>query len=275
MIDGLYETILSKFNHVYFREQDHSYFINDKEALYSATRLIKKWTPEFDSNKLAKLVAQKQGFLPEDILAKWDFDKNYSCFKGTIIHFYIENFLERKIVEPNNYEIKSFLEKYHKNNASDLFSTIDDIKEHLKAFKKFYDWWKEEHILIKSELVIGDKRLGGIGGMIDNLSYNTKTKKICFFDYKSNKEIHIKNKYKEKLLFPFNHLDNCELVKYSLQLLIYKKIFQETTNIQINSEDCKIIWLSKDGIYKLYDILPLEKEVETIFEFIEKEDNFL
>ena len=42
------------------------------------------------------------------------------------------------------------------------------------AFKEFYEWWKIDHILIKSEFVIGNSICGGIGGTIDNLSYNTK-----------------------------------------------------------------------------------------------------
>ena len=263
MTKDIFDSLLNKFDQVYFKEKEHSYFINGKTAQYSATKLLKNWTPEFQAEKMANIVAKKQGFLPEDLLEKWNFEREYSCYKGTILHLYIENFLERKITTPDCNQIKEFLKKYNKEDI--LLEALEDISRHIKAFKEFYEWWKIDHVLIKSEFVIGDSACGGIGGTIDNLSYNTKTQKFCIFDYKTNKEVNIKNKYKEKLLPPFDHLDNCELVKYSLQLLIYRKIMQDVANIDIDIENCNIIWLSKNAEYKMYKILPLIKETNTIF----------
>ena len=264
----MYQNLMKSFNNVVFKPANHSYFIDGKESKYSSTRLLKKWTPTFDSEKVAKIIAAKQGFLVQDVLEKWDFERDFSCFKGTLLHEYIENFLERKLEEIDIEKLKTFLIQNNRNISEDLKRGILELNCHLQAFDEFYNWWKIEHFLIKSELVIGDCRGGGIGGTIDNLSYNFKTGKYVLFDYKSNKEVNTKNKYKEKLLTPFQHLDNCELVKYSLQLLIYRKILKDNADIDIDVEDCNIIWLSREGEYKLYKILPLENEVETIFNLI-------
>ena len=84
------------FKNVRFIEKDHKYKINGNISKYSVTSLLKKYTPEFESEKIAKNVALKQNKKVEDILKEWDYKKNYSCFKGTEFHKYVENFLNRK-----------------------------------------------------------------------------------------------------------------------------------------------------------------------------------
>jgi ATP-dependent exoDNAse (exonuclease V) beta subunit len=261
-----YHAILKAFENVFFEQEKHAYFIEGKETKYSSTKLLKNWTPVFDSVKMANIVAQKQGFLPEDILDKWDFEREFSCFKGTMLHEYIEKFLDRKPTPTDQDKIKTFLIKNNRKN--ELSRGLEEFSNHVEAFKQFYNWWKNDHFLVKTELVIGDSRGGGIGGTIDNLSYNHKEDKYVLFDYKSNKEVGTKNKYKEKLLKPFQHLDNCELVKYSLQLLIYRKILKDNSGVDVDVKNCNIVWLSREGEFKMYSVLPLENEVETIFNLI-------
>jgi hypothetical protein len=51
-------------------------------------------------------------------------------------------------------------------------------------------------------------------------------KKIIIRDWKTNKEIKTSNKY-DKLFYPVAHLDNCEYVKYSLQLSLYGYMLEQ------------------------------------------------
>jgi ATP-dependent exoDNAse (exonuclease V) beta subunit len=133
------------------------------------------------------------------------------------------------------------------------------MARYISNFQKFYDWWKESHVLIKSELVVGDVETG-ICGCIDNLSYDFKNQQIVLFDYKSNKEI--KTKGRNKMLGKLSHLDDCELVIYSLQLWIYSLILKRNSPFEIQQTP-QILWLSGDK-YELYPILPLEKEANLI-----------
>ena len=107
--------------------------------------------------------------------------------------------------------------------------------------------------------MIGDTETG-VCGCIDNLSLNLKTEQIVLFDYKSNKEI--KTKGRDKLIGNLNHLENCELVIYSLQVWIYALILRRNSPFQVK-ETPQILWLSGDQ-YRLYPALPLEKEAEYI-----------
>ena len=135
MTRDIFDSLLNKFDQVYFKEKEHSYLIKGKIAQYSATKLLKKWTPEFQAEKIANIVAKKQGFLPEDLLEKWDFEREYSCYKGTILHLYIENFLERKIITPDCNQIKEFLKKYNKEDILlKYWKIFPGTLKHLKNF---------------------------------------------------------------------------------------------------------------------------------------------
>ena len=99
-------------------------------------------------------------------------------------------------------------------------------------------------------------------GSLDNLSYNKKTKKLSIFDYKTNKEIKIDNPRGDTLLAPFTHLQDCELVKYSLQIWLYKLIIERNTPFEVG--DGNIVWVSGKDNYILYPTLNLKDEAETI-----------
>jgi hypothetical protein len=128
-------------------------------------------------------------------------------------------------------------------------------------FMNFYDWWKQDHILLKSEFVIGDNA-SKLCGTLDNLSYNKKTKKLVIFDYKTNREIKTSNPRGERLLKPFTHLHNCELVKYSLQIWLYRLIIEQNSPFRV--DDGYIVWVSGKENYELHQVLDLKKEAELI-----------
>lgn len=245
------------FEHVVFSEKDHSYVINGNKSKSSVTQTIKKYVQPFEKEKLAKITASKQGVTVLDVLELWDFKREYACHKGTMLHSYIETFLQRKKSPLNKDSIENFVTKYADYTTSDAY--YKDMARYISNFQNFYDWWKESHILIKSELVVGDAETG-ICGCMDNLSYDFKNQQIVLFDYKSNKEI--KTKGRNKLLGKLNHLEDCELVIYSLQLWIYSLILERNSPFKIQQTP-QILWLSGEE-YKLYSVLPLEEEAKLI-----------
>jgi ATP-dependent exoDNAse (exonuclease V) beta subunit len=177
----------------------------------------------------------------------------------------VENYFNRKKTSLDSDSIDSFFKKrknFKMENSISLY--YKEMALLIVNFLNFYNWWKQDHILIKSEFVIGDKN-SKICGTIDNLSFNFKTKELVIFDYKTNKEIRRKNQYKEKLLNTLKHLDNCEYTKYSLQLSLYSTIIENTTPFKVPKT--YIVWMNGKDNYELIECLNLKNESNFLLNF--------
>lgn len=248
----------NSFSNILFFEKDHKYTINGNPAKMSVSQLIKKFEKPFEANVIAEMVAKRDGFSVEEVLSQWDFARDYSCHKGSEFHKFVENFFNRKQTTIDKAGINLFFENkksFKSDNSIKMY--YQDIALLIRNFKNFYEWWKKEHILIKSEFVVGDEETG-ICGSIDNLSYNFVKKEFVMFDYKTNKEIKMKNPRKEKLLYSLSHLDNCEFTKYSLQLSLYSTIIEKITNFKVPK--AFIVWVNGKENYDLIECLDLKKE---------------
>ena len=252
------------FENVIFIDKNHSYRINGNNARCSVTTLLKKYTPEFKGEGPAKFIAAKRGVSVEDVLAEWDYKKEYSCHKGTEFHKFAENYLARKQTSLDEAGAKQFFtSKNTMNVLTDFKNYKNEMLSMISNFLKFYNWYKETYTIVKSELVIGDTDTK-ICGTIDNLSLNEKTGELAIFDYKTNQNIKTEGYKKETLLEPFKHLQNCEMVKYSLQLWIYKLILEKNTPYKVG--DLFIVWVAKEGNYELIPTLDLSIEANKILE---------
>jgi ATP-dependent exoDNAse (exonuclease V) beta subunit len=252
------------FKHIRFFEKNHSYIINGEVAPYSVTKLLKKYEVPFDEKTHATRVANKEGFDVQDILDRWAYYCDYANHKGTEFHNFAENFLQKKQLTIDLNSLEMFLQKnLGQITQNDITKYYNEFALIYKNFLNFYKWWNENYILIRSEFVIGDN-LKKVCGTIDNLSLNKKTKELAIFDYKTNKEIKRKSKYKEKLLPPYDYLDNCELVKYSLQLWLYKLILERNSPFDVS--EMKILWVSGTNGYELIEPINLKKEAANILE---------
>jgi ATP-dependent exoDNAse (exonuclease V) beta subunit len=253
------------FSSIKFYEKDHHYKIDGEKAAMSVSQLISKYEKPFDNNGIASRVAKRDGRLVEDVLWDWNFNKDYSCHKGSEFHLIVEQFFQRRIVPIDRDSIQSFLERRSKNYWTDDKCHIEQYYSEMALlvnnFRKFYEWWKEDHILLKSEFVVGDKKTR-ICGTIDNLSLNKKTGKLALFDYKTNKEIKRQGYNNETLLSPIDTIPKCELGKYSLQLSLYKLILERNTKFEVG--DCKVVWVAGKEDYELINILDVEKEAKLI-----------
>jgi hypothetical protein len=252
------------FSHIKFFSKNHTYTINDVPAKTSVSGLLKKYEKPFERDKIATYVAERDQKKVEDVLAEWDFAKNYSCHKGSEFHLYVENFLNRK---QTTIDVKA-LEIFYKENENFYKDTsISDYYKELahliKNFLNFYNWWKKDHFLLKSEFVIGDKA-SGICGTIDNLSYNKKTNELIIFDYKTNKEIKKRNPRDNTFLEPIQYLSQCEYIKYSLQLWLYQIIIERNSNFKVPKS--YIVWVANKEKYELMETLNLRKEAEMLLD---------
>jgi len=249
-------TLEKSFEAVLFSEKDHSYLIENQAAKCSVTQLLKKYEKPFEAAKLAAIVAKKQGMLKEDVLNLWNFKRDFACLKGTLLHLYIENFLQKKKTTMDRAAIQTFVRRHPDYISEEVF--YNDLAKYVSNFLVFYKKWKEDHIMVRPELVVGDK-LTKVCGCIDNLSFNYKSNQLVIFDYKSNKEI--KEEGKDNLLGPLSHLKATSLVKYSLQLHLYALIIERNTPFKIN--DTQIVWVGGDNLEQL-NTLNLREEANII-----------
>lgn len=255
-------TLNESFSNIQFFERDHKYTINNEPAKYSVSGIIKKYEKPFDSEGIAKNVARRDGKTLNEVLNEWNLKKEYSCHKGSEFHLFVENFLERKKISINKNGLITFMVENGLGNDQKYIDTYyNEMAKMIGNFINFYDWWKKDHILLKSEFVVGDKETK-LCGTLDNLSYNKESKKLVIFDYKTNKEIKKSNPRGETLLEPFTHLQNCELTKYSLQIWLYRKIIENNTPFEIDNG--YIVWVSGTDDHELIPVLDLEDEANYI-----------
>jgi ATP-dependent exoDNAse (exonuclease V) beta subunit len=255
------------FSDIEFSEQDHIYKIKGDPVKYSVTKLIHKYQKPFPEEILAKNTAKKEGVSVQDVLDKWNFAKDYANHRGTEFHLYVENFLARKRYKINQKNILNFFKdrpEFLKPNSIEEYYI--HFAKMVKGFLEFYEWYKKEYHLIKSEFVIGDIKTKLVG-TLDNLSYNKKENYLSIFDYKTNKKIDKSNKYGEKFLYPLNHLDVCEYNKYGIQVWLYKLILERNTPYKIG--DSYILWFSSNG-YEKIKVPDFRKETELLLEIEEK-----
>ena len=254
------------FSHIKFFDKNHTYTINNKPAKESVSGLLKNFEKPFESQKIAGYVAERDQKPIEQVLEEWEFAKNYSCHKGSEFHLFVENYFNRKQLTINIEALKSFYaenSKFFKEENS-INNYYNEIAHLIKNFLNFYEWWKKDHILIKSEFVVGDDE-SGICGTIDNLSFNNKTKELFIFDYKTNKEIKKRNPRDETFLKPIQYLSKCEYIKYSLQLNLYQYIVEKNSPFKVPKS--YIVWVANKENYELMQTLHLQKEAKMLIEY--------
>lgn len=216
-----------------FEEKNHKYWsiINNEEITYiSGTTFIHKFIPEFDEMRVSSMVAKKRGVSQQEILDEWHKKRDESCYFGTKVHETAEDVL----------------------NNRPFRNTPKTLQEEIvfKKAKSFATKFKTDLNILGVEQIIFDDKLK-IAGTIDLLAKSKKDGSIIIIDWKTNSEIKTQNNF-EKCLFPINHLDNCNLFHYALQLslyqflLVYAGYYPKDTKfrralIHINETEGKII----------------------------------
>lgn len=231
---------LNKFSGITFIEEDHSYFYNGKRCT-SVTSLVSKFQKPFD-DIIAVKYAKKHGLDVGYVRNMWKENGEETAFVGSEVHKYAENIFFSKHYTPEW------------NPRTEVLCRMID---------KFHDDSRLTLIPIRAELIIGDEALG-LCGMIDKLFYNTVSKEIEIWDYKTSKKIDRYSTYKKFFTNRLSHLQDCEFVKFSLQLSAYKKIIEKNTNIKIGNS--YICWINEvNDTYKVIKTDFLEREVDIMF----------
>ena len=175
------------------------------EEYISATTLLNKFKKPFDRDGIAKKIAEKEKVPVEDILAKWSKINSASKSQGTRIH--------------------SILEQYNKDKTFD-----NEHEELILSYNQLNLFGEKDELLIEERVYNHNYKIAGTVDIIRNEAKGG----FSIFDIKTNKKFNFFNQYSENLLYPVNHLSNCEYSLYSLQLSLYAYMYQQLTGRRVN-----------------------------------------
>lgn len=200
--------ILSPDIEVSYDDPTHRYFLGS--TIYqSATTIVSQFYEHFDTESQIVRMAHKYGETPDYWRTKWREDNQKSLVRGQSIHSYEERFLYNRgysCINGNTHIVHPC-----KNRINSIGKLSDGVYPELKMWNHI---WR-------------------IAGRADKPTFET-INGIRFAhveDYKTNKIIR-KEGYSDskiperKMLYPIQHLPDCEYTHYTLQLSIYQYMLE-------------------------------------------------
>lgn len=246
---------LAKFKNIKYYDEPHKYFIGEQE-LTSGTTFIGQFKNKFDAPMMAKVSGKKKGIDPEVLLAEWDYKRDFSSIKGTMVHNFAENYWGNKVFP---YSDEAIINRFGEDVIKERY------EECVRMFKEFYSEASKSLVPIAMELVIGDAELG-IGGMVDGLFWNDKMGELQIWDYKTNRQIRTQSEYKKRFKAPINFIQECEYEAYSLQLNLYKYIIERNTNLKIGR--LYLVWITEEN--EKFEVIECKDYISAIELLIKK-----
>ena len=192
-----------------FTEADHSYRIAETgDLLTSVTTKIKQYTPPFDAPLIAQQMIDKQkpkyvGMTVDEIQYQWQEKATLSSMEGTELHTLLERWPDKGCWGwlPKTYRLLK------------MGKQVD------KLFPKLLERFK----LVAAEQIVFSPSMG-LAGQIDLLMADDAAQQGIIIDWKTNSKITDEEGAFGTMLEPIEHLRNCDVVKYGLQLGLYEKI---------------------------------------------------
>ena len=246
---------LQFFKGIDFHEEQHFYTINDYRFGISATSLIETYAQEFDSDGISQMVANKRGISQKEVLDEWKKENEFSCIKGSCIHLKAQSLWMGTDYEIDYNTIDDTIDKDRLKKEYDIMS---------KQATDFYNDYKDMYDMIQDEFIVWSKEFD-IAGSIDGIMYNKNTQQCCILDFKSNKDLQFKSKYRKKMKVPLHELDDVNGQHYYIQLSIYKYLIEKYTNIKVDELFIVYFNINADS-YEIIEIPYLKNEVEEILE---------
>jgi len=233
---------LEESTHTYYDTEDSS------RTFISATTILGKYKPKFDSDYHAQRIADRDDRTKEDVLAEWKFINDTANEYGTNFHSIFERYLEtysRLYIPRDVFEreaIREFVECCRKNNLN--FYLGNTIRPEI----------------ILSLRIDGKDDIAGMTDMLDDVDDFW----FDVFDFKTNKEFNYFNKYEESLFFPVDFLKNCEYDLYTLQISLYAYMYEKETGKKFRQGGL-FYW---DKELKTFTYIPITYQKRTIEQLI-------
>jgi ATP-dependent exoDNAse (exonuclease V) beta subunit len=199
---------------IVFKASDHSYTsIDDNDIKWvSVTKLVSNFKEPFDAEGVAAKVSKNKkskwyGKTAKEIQAAWKEESERAMELGTFYH------------NQREADLCSLASIEKEGVTLPIYIPIEkDGVKHAPDQKLSPGIYPEHMVYLKSAGICGQSDLVEVVG-----------DKVNIIDYKSNKKIETESfvnweGLSKKMLFPVNHLDDCNYYHYALQLSIYMYI---------------------------------------------------
>ena len=227
-----------------FDEEPHEYYYENEKMKKSVTTLVHDMFPQFNKDKTAEMLFKRHfdndksdyyHMTVDDILQKWENNKNEACSKGTELHKNIE--LTYNDVSVNDETIE--------------YQYFQDFHNDHKFLVPYRTEW---------EVYYEEKKIAGSIDMI----FQNPDGSFSIYDWKRCKKIEKSNKF-EFGLYELDHLPNSNFWHYSLQLNIYKYILLKKYDFFIK-DMFLVVCHPNNKKYMKYECPDLQNEVSLIFD---------
>lgn len=263
-----------------FTEEGHAYTSTDNSNISwtSVTKLIDKFSQPFDSQQIATNCSNKKkskwyGMSVKDIQAQWKLSNLYSLEVGNWFH----NMMEASVLSCNSIQVDGI--------------DLEIVKPVIIEGEKFApdQKLKNNHTYPEHFTYLKSAGLCGQSDKVEIINNH-----VNVLDYKSNKEIKLQSYRRwdtgyQMMLTPFQHLQDCNFVHYSLQLSLYMYmilkhnpqfkpgkitlqhvLFEEQTRDKFDNpiykKDADGNFFVKDQIF--YDVPYMKKECQTLVDYL-------
>lgn len=208
---------------IQFQEEGHIYTIRGDKYYKSCTTWVKSFFEKFNADAIVdKIMAGPNwatskyfGKTREEIKAGWSENGKRAAEFGTAMHKHIEEFY-------NGIPLPE----------SDLIEM-----EYFNRFQSDHS----ELTPFRTEMMIYDEDIR-ICGSVDMLFLN-EDNTLSIYDWKFAKEIQ-HHSYGKKALPPVHHLNDCNMIHYSLQLNLYREILERKYGYVIR--DMTLVFMHRD-----------------------------
>jgi hypothetical protein len=209
-----------------FTEADHRYVDSQGMEYESVTTMVKSAFLPFDAAAVASKVAASKGKTPEALQAEWKADGEAARDWGTRFHANMEATI---LGQPRPHPPQT---------PKEIASTKAGVEVCKKLMARFgKSLWPEKMVF---------SPFYRKAGTIDLLA--TKGNDVVILDWKTNETIKRENQWQSSCLWAISTMEECDFVKYSIQLSTYDRIIRREGYVPEKvSVKRFLIWMGTDG----------------------------
>lgn len=233
-----------------FIELSHKYLDEEDRDYVPVTSFIKSFQAYVDWDTIADVKAKKLGNITkEELLQQWADKRNKGAERGTLFH----KMKEDELLSKGDPRIVGYSTDAHAGTKVDSSMLLEDNTTYVEKMI----WSKRFGVCGTADLV------EVVGGKINIKDYKTN-EKLDFESYKHWRD------GSKRLLFPVQHLDDCNFNVYQLQVNCYMyMLLQQNRHLKMgNMEVLHIIFdeNNTDKEIRVYPALNLQREVRIMLE---------
>jgi hypothetical protein len=251
---------------VHFESEGHTYFVDGQRCSgnwVSTTALVSDLFPKFDADEVIERMmssprwpsSKYYGMTPEAIKALWQTTKDEAMELGNEMHKQIEHFYQHG-TEPTGLVSAAA----GGEEAANVISL--DMRREMQLFRDFRNDHAAELTPYRSEMFMFAEDVA-VTGCADML-YKDQGGNIVLCDWKRSKAIETANRWRTGTHWATGRLPDCNFVRYSLQLGIYKRILEGHYGFSVAGAFIVVLHPNQAGYMKLV-AMDLDDVVSSVF----------